>query len=545
LVSSRHQSRKSRHHGLRFLSWGQSGRLELLAPYAVSSQEETIWPIAQTDPAVVRFLTHGLHPGWYWQTFLLAFGDPPWPTAPIKKVPVCVAEEDSVSRILIEHGLVVPVDGTGDCWRRGWLLVDDGRIADMGQGETKADWLDTKRIDASGMAVLPGLVDAHTHLGPTGLFRGFAEDLTHEGFLALVSPILDQIVDYDDMHAAARLGCLESLKAGTTCASELGLAMDPVARAVEEVGIRCALGPDVSDIASLTDYVGGGAVFDEALGEKAIAAADDVYQRWQGAANGRLSVRFANFSALTCSPGLLRRTRELADKRGVGIDIHVLTSEDSVARGRSQFGKDTMVALAELGYLASDVSVVHLLHPSDDDIAAVAASGAHMVQCPMAYAKAGQCAPLKAIREAGIEIAIGSDWLTMDMWQQMRCAMILARLDVGDSPVIDAAQVLEMATVRAARAVGQGDEIGSLEIGKRADMILINLDQPHLAPLGPHYDPVTTLVHNATGRDVATVLVDGEVVVENGEAVTVDEAEVIATASQHAEQVMTRAGTLE
>ncbi len=446
-----------------------------------------------------------------------------------------------MERKLIEGGLVIPSDGRTSPIHNGWVLVDGGRIAALGDG-TPPDGDDLQRIDASSMAVLPGLVDAHTHLGPTGLFRGFAEDLTHDAFLGLVSPILDHAVDTDDMHASARLGALECLKGGTTATSELGLAMEPVARAIEEIGLRCSLGPDISDITSLSDYVAGGASFDAALGERALAEASDVFDRWHGAADGRLTVRLANFSALTCSPELLRRTRALADEKRTGIDIHVLTSPDAVERGRALFGKDTMVALAELGYLRPDVSLVHLLHPTEADIAAVAASGAVMVQCPMAYAKAGQVAPLKSIREAGIPIAVGSDWLTMDMWQQMRCAMMLARIEACDSPVIDARTVLEMATIGAARALGLESEIGSLEPGKKADLILVDLDQPHFAPLGAAWDPVKTLVHNATGRDIRMVMVDGRIVVADGRAATVDEAEVIATATRHGEAVMARAG---
>jgi len=313
-----------------------------------------------------------------------------------------------MTRTLIEGGLVIPADGSRESWREGWVLIEDGRIAAMGRGKASVDG-EVRRIDASRHAVMPGLIDAHTHLGPTGLFRGFAEDLTEHEFLSLVTPILDTAVMPDDMRAAARLAAVECLKAGTTATTELGLDMEPVAEAVSEVGIRCSLGPDVSDITAFHDYVQGTMSFDPAVGERSIEAFEETFKRWHGGADGRITVRITNFSVVACSPDLLKQTRAIANERGIGIDVHVLSGETSAERGRKHFGKETMLALAELGYLGSDVSLVHLIHVTDDEIAAVAESGAVMVQCPLAYAKAGLSAPVTNIRNAGVPIAVGSD----------------------------------------------------------------------------------------------------------------------------------------
>ncbi|MCI0637321.1 MAG: amidohydrolase family protein, partial [Actinobacteria bacterium] len=252
----------------------------------------------------------------------------------------------------------------------------------------------------------------------------------------------------------------------------------------------------------------------------------------------------ANYSPLTCSTALLKRTRALADQHGVGINVHVLSTQKGAERGRAVFGQDTMVFLDEIGYLGPQVTLVHLVHPTDGDIAAVRESGAKLVHCPLALAKAGECAPLGAIYAAGIEVSLGSDWLMMDPWEQMRFAIVLARVTTRSTPVIDAYDALAMSTIRAARAVGLDHEIGSLEVGKKADVILVDLDQPHLAPLGEDYDPVKTLVHNATGRDVVSVLVDGEVVVADRRALRIDEREVLATAERHARAVLSRAAAL-
>ncbi len=449
-----------------------------------------------------------------------------------------------MSRTLIKSGTIVPMDGKSRIIRGKALLIEGDRIAAIGDAAAlAASTVIDRVIDATDKAVLPGIVNAHTHVGPTGLFRGVTEDMSAPQFMALVSPILEEIVTPEDFYAGARLGCLEVLKAGATCVNELGYDMDATARAIRDVGLRGVLGPDIGDIVNFSQYVQGEPRFDPDVGRASVAKAMEVFKEWQGAANGRITCRFANYSALTCSPDFLKETRALATEQGVGINVHVLTSTWSAERGRQFFGKDTIEFLHDIGYLGPVVALVHLLIPTADELSLIAKSGTWLVHCPLIYAKAGDYAPMGAIYGAGIGVALGTDAMVMDPWEQMRCAMVLARVVTRSVPVITSYDVLEMSTIKAARAIGMGADIGSLEVGKKADIILVDLDQAHLAPLTEHHDLIKTLVHNATGRDVETVLIDGEIVVADRRATRIDEREVVREAAGHARRVMARAET--
>lgn len=452
-----------------------------------------------------------------------------------------------MARTLIKGGVIVPMDGRANAIMGKALLFEDDRIVAIDDAAVfEAQGGIDETIDARAKAVLPGFVNSHVHLAPTGLFRGIAEDLEVEEYFDLATPIMDHALTPDDVEAFALLACLEMLKSGNTCGNELGPDMDPTARAVEASGLRGVLAQDIRDIADGygDDFAGdpaGTASFDDEVGRASVAGALDVFERWHGKADGTITCRFANFSPLMCTPALLKQTRALADERGVGINIHVLINQAGADLGRKAFGKDTILFLDEIGFLGPDVALIHLCYPTDEEIAAVKRSGAGVVICPLTDGKSGLSSPTGKLIEAGIPLALCGDWIMLDPWEQMRINIVLTRVMSGAVATVSAYDVLEMTTIGAARIIGMADEIGSLEAGKKADIVLVDLDQPHLAPLTARYDIVKTLVHNACRGDIDRVIVNGRTVVADGRVTTLDEHAHIAAANARAAAVFERA----
>jgi 5-methylthioadenosine/S-adenosylhomocysteine deaminase len=452
-----------------------------------------------------------------------------------------------MSKTLIKSGTIVPMDGRTNAIENKALLIEDDRIVAIDDAVAlEAQGGIDETIDASAKAILPGFVNSHVHLGPTGLFRGIAEDLEVEEYFDLATPIMDHSLTPDDVEAFALLGCLEMIKSGNTCGNELGPSMEPTAKAIEASGMRGVLAQDIRDIVDGygDDFAGdpaGTANFDDAIGRASVADAIGVFDRWHGKADGTITCRFANFSPLMCTPALLRETRAVADERGVGINIHVLINQAGADVGRKVFGKDTILFLEEIGFLGSDVALIHLCYPTDAEIAAVKRSGAGVVICPLTDGKSGLCTPTGKLIEAGIPLALCGDWIMLDPWEQMRINIVLTRVMSGAVATISAYDVLEMTTIGAARIMGMADEIGSLEAGKKADIVLVDLDQPHLAPLTARYDIVKTLVHNACRGDIDRVIVNGRTVVADGRVTTLDEHAAIAAANARAADVLERA----
>ena len=432
-------------------------------------------------------------------------------------------------RILIKNGLIIPMDGQNRVIKKKALLIEDNQIAAINLEETLIkEYKIDQTIDAGGQVVMPGFVNAHTHIGWSSLCRGISEDISMEDYVfKLAIPLQEYVLTEEDIHSFSRLSCLEMLKCGNTCINELGVFMDGTAMAIEESGIRGMLGQDITDIDWQSFNKTLTTNYDSKLKDQKIKEAIRIYDTWHGKANGRITCRFANDIPMFCSPQALAETKALAKERGIGVNVHANSEKTEIEYFKNTYQKSLIEYLADTGYLDENTNLIHMIHTADNEIDIVKDAGAHIIHCPLNLGKTADCAPLGKFYAAEVNMALGTDWVMNDPFEQMRFAIVLARVNSGNALLRKAYDFLEMFTIKAAKALGLDDKTGSLEIGKRADLILVDMNQPHIIPMNQHYDPVTNLVYNAHGSDVTTVIVDGMILVENGKATTLDEKKVM------------------
>ena len=433
--------------------------------------------------------------------------------------------------ILIEGGLIVTMDPHRRIIRRGSLAIEGDRIAAIGEVvEGRGDVV----IDARGKAVLPGLINAHTHL-PMTLLRGIADDMPLLEWLETKIWPIERNLKKGDCYRGALLGCLEMIKSGTTCFADQYFFMDEVARAVEESGMRGVLSYGIIEMD------------DPQRRESELRVGEKFVREYHGKADGRIQAMFGPHAAYTCSPECLLRVKELARKYGVGIHTHVAESRDEVDRIVRKYGKRPVEHLDAIGFLGPEVLAAHCVWLTSHEISIIRERGVKPVHNPVSNMKiACGIAPVPEMLAAGIPVALGTDGAasnnSLDLLGEMKFAALLNKVGKLDPTVMPAPTVLEMATINGARALGLGDEIGSLEVGKKADVLLIDLKRPHFTPL---HNVISHVVYNAVGSDVDTVIVDGKIIMQGREVLTLDEAKVLEDAQRAAEDLLDRLGRKE
>ncbi len=438
--------------------------------------------------------------------------------------------------LLITGGTVVTCD-PADRVIRGDVLVRDGRIAAIGQGATFTTIPGARAVDARGCVILPGFVQAHVHLCQA-LFRGFAEDLP------LMDWLSQRIWPYEGAHtpeslfASARLGIAELLLGGTTTALDMGTVrhQDAIFEAAKDAGLRLTSGKAMMDKGQARP-----AGLKEST-DQSLRAADDLAARWNGAADGRLRYAFAPRFLLSCSDALLAETAKLARSRGCLLHTHASENPGELDAVRAATGKDNIVALAERGLLGPDVVLAHCVWLTSEEQKLLRTTKTRVAHCPSTNLKlASGVAHVPELIEQGIAVALGSDGAPcnnrMSQLTEMRMAALLQKPRCGAS-AMPAKGVVRLATIEGARALGLDRDIGSIEPGKRADLAVIDVRRPHLAPFS---DPFAMLVYAAEASDVRDVFVDGAWLVRDRELVHQDLAEVLAGAEQAVDDVLARA----
>jgi 5-methylthioadenosine/S-adenosylhomocysteine deaminase len=393
----------------------------------------------------------------------------------------------------------------------GWLRVRGALIDEIGAMPAPAG--DADVIDARGGILMPGLVNTHTHL-PMTLFRGLADDLPLEVWLREhIFPAEAAVLTPDTVRSGALLAGVEMLLSGTTTCADGYFHEDAVAEAVEAVGLRAVLGQGVIDL--------------PAPGVPNPAANLDAARRFCRDWTGRCPrIRPSVFchSPLTCSRDTLIGAKRICRELGLLFQIHAAETRAEVERIRALHQVSPVHLLDSAGLLDEHTLLAHGVWLDDADIARIAAGGARVSHNPESNMKlASGIAPVPALRAAGIPVGLGTDGCAsnndLDLFQAMDLAAKLHKVAGGDPTILPAGEVLRMATIEGARALGLAAEIGSLEPGKQADLILLDTRAPHLTPM---HHPVSAIVYAAGGADVRTVLVAGRVVVRDRNVLTVD-----------------------
>jgi 5-methylthioadenosine/S-adenosylhomocysteine deaminase len=417
----------------------------------------------------------------------------------------------------------------------GDVAVRDGRIVSVGPAP---DGPFDRTIDASGAFVLPGFIQTHIHLCQT-LFRGFADDLKLLEWLRLRIWPMEAAHTPASLRAAARLAACELLSTGTTTALTMETVhdTDAVFEAVAETGMRAVIGKCLMD----ADAQAPKRLFqptregiDESLALK---------KRWDGSSSGRIRAAFAPRFALSCSRDLLEEVGALSQAQHVLVHTHASEQRAEIAVVRQMTGMRNLHYFADTGLASPHLCVAHCVWVDESEQALMAERDVKVLHCPGSNLKLGSgLAPVPEMRKRGISVSLGADGAAcnnrLDMFDEMRLAATLQamRVEPGALPARD---VVWMATREGARALGLSDELGSIEPGKRADLIVVDTERPHMAP-GP--DPYSTLVYAARGTDVRTTIVDGDVLVDRHALVAMDPREVAATARAEATALAARAG---
>lgn len=436
--------------------------------------------------------------------------------------------------ILIRNGTIVTM-GADNSVMRGDLLVRDGRILEIGE---RIDDSATETIDANGCAILPGFVQTHIHLCQT-LFRGAADDLSLIDWLKKRIWPMEAAHNQKSIRASARLGIAELIKGGTTCALTMETVRhtEEVLRVVEETGFRATVGKCMMD---------KGQDLPPALAERtqdSISESVELIENWHGKADGRIRCCFAPRFAVSCSRELLSEVAKIARERDVMIHTHASENKTECEMVERDTGMRNAAYLDSIGISGAHVMLAHCVHVDESELELLNRIGTNVAHCPSSNLKLGSgIAPVAEMLERGISVSLGADGAPcnnrLDMFTEMRTAALLQKALHGPE-VLPANRALRMATIEGARALGLADEVGSLEVGKRADVVVVDLKQLHSSP---EADVISSLVYSTQPSDVRATIIDGRMVMRDGELTTMDEDDVIAEANGEAISLRQRVG---
>jgi 5-methylthioadenosine/S-adenosylhomocysteine deaminase len=437
--------------------------------------------------------------------------------------------------LLIRNGLIITMN---DAWDvvSGDVWIRDGVIAAVGNHDI-AERPD-RTIDARGGYVLPGFIQTHVHLCQT-LFRGYADDLPLLDWLHRRVWPLEAAHTPASLRAATRLATTELLLGGTTSVLTMETVhdTDTVFEAAAESGIRATIGK------CLMDATAGVPARLQETARAAIAESTSLRARWDGAAGGRLRAAFAPRFAVSCSRELLEAVAGLSAATGALVHTHASESRAEIAIVREQTGLSNVEYLAEVRLASPRLCAAHCVWVGEHEQELLAGHGVKVLHCPSSNLKLGSgLAPVAELRLRGITVSLGADGAAcnnrLDMFEEMRLAALVQATRRGPG-VLTARDALAMATREGAKTLGLEREIGSLERGKRADVIVVDRDRLETAP---HPDPYSTLVYAACARDVRTTIVGGDVLVDEFEPARVDRRAVAAEANEAAAALAARAG---
>ena len=446
--------------------------------------------------------------------------------------PALTQERRSVS-LIVTGGIVVTVDADRRILSPGAVAIDGTSIVAVDRADQiAARFRSAEVIDASGRVVLPGLINTHTH-APMVLYRGLADDLALKEWLQkYIFPAEAKTVSPEFVRAGTRLAALEMIESGTTTYADMYYFEEAIAEETRRAGLRAVLGQTIIQFP----------VADAKTPAEGLSRAEAFIKAWR---NDDLIVpAVAPHAMYTLDEASLKASRALADRYGVPVLIHLAETRDEVDGSRKDHGLSPTAYLESLGFWGPRTVAAHTVWMSDEDIAILARRGIGASHNPESNMKlASGTAPVLKLRAAGVATGLGTDGAAsnndLDMFEAMRQAAFLQKLQSGDPRALGAATALDMATREGARALAMDRLVGSLEPGKRADLIVVGMDAARQVPM---YDPVSHLVYVTRGDDVQTTIVNGRVLMRDRRVLTLDAAQVVAEARAWAEKVRAAVG---
>jgi 5-methylthioadenosine/S-adenosylhomocysteine deaminase len=416
--------------------------------------------------------------------------------------------------LIVRGGKFVTMDGARRIIEDGAAAISDGRIVALGtRAEVDAKYTARETIDATGKVIIPGLVNTHTHV-PMTLFRGLADDLDLQEWLTkYIFPAEAKNVTEDFVRTGAQLGLAEMIRGGTTTYCDMYYFEDAIADETQKAGVRGVLGETVIDFP----------VADNKTNAEAMAYVERFVKKWQG--NSLITPAIAPHAPYTVSEEHLKAVRAFSDRTGALVVIHVAETRKEVEDIEKAHGARPVAYLARIGFLNNRVIAAHVVWANQEEIALLKQLGVGVAHNPQSNMKlASGVAPVPQMLAADVAVGLGTDGAAsnndLNMWEEMDTAAKLHKVTSGDPKVVSALQAFEMATIRGARALHLDNQIGSLEVGKRADLCIVDLDDLSQTPL---YNIYSHLVYATKENDVRTVIIEGRVVMRDRNLLTLDE----------------------
>ena len=424
---------------------------------------------------------------------------------------------------LIAARWIVPVEPDSVVLDHHCLVIDRGRIVALAPTvEAEQTYQPGERIELGDHALIPGLVNAHTHAAMS-LFKGLADDIALEPWLQHhIWPAEARWVNDRFVRDGTRLAAAEMIRSGTTCFNDMYFYPDEAGAAMAEAGMRATIGLIVIDMPTVW----------ASSSDEYLSKALEVHDQFKS--TPLIRTAFAPHAPYSVSDDALSRIRTFADELDISIHMHVHETEAEVLRAVSEHDERPLARLDRLGVLSDRLVAVHMTELSPSELDRVAEVGAHVVHCPESNLKlaSGLCR-LDRLLAAGVNVGIGTDGAAsnndLSMLSEIRTAALLAKGLSGDAASVPASAALRLATLGGATAIGWEDEIGTLEVGKAADVVAIDLSEIETQPV---YDPISQIVYAAQGRQVSDVWIGGRLMLRRGNLLTLDPAELSEIAHQ-------------
>lgn len=428
-------------------------------------------------------------------------------------------------KILIKNVNLIPMDDKNEVIENTNIYIIDDRVAYI--GELRQDIEVERIIDGKNKIAMPGLINAHTHIGMS-LLRNFADDLPLHDWLTKKIWPTEANLRGDDVYWGSLLSMVEMIQGGTTAFCDMYFFMDEVGKGLEESGIRGILTR--------------GLIEEQGKSQIKLDETRELYKKYHGKGNGRIKVMVAPHAPYTCSPDFLKETFNLAKELNTGIHIHLSETKKEIEDSFKLYGKSPIKHVYDLGLLDLPTIAAHCVHLDDDDIEIIKEKNVFPVNNPGSNLKlASGFAPIDKMLKRGIPVALGTDGSSsnnnLNMFEEINLAALVNKAVNNDAISVPAISALKMATINGAKALQWDKEMGSIEVGKKADMILIDTDKPHLYP---HHNIISSIAYSAQASDVDTVIVDGKIIMEKREIKTLDVEKIKFMAEKHAQDLIRR-----
>ncbi|SDL74367.1 5-methylthioadenosine/S-adenosylhomocysteine deaminase [Geoalkalibacter ferrihydriticus] len=414
----------------------------------------------------------------------------------------------------IDHALIVTMDAGMTIVEDGSVVIDHGEIVAVGPSTIlKKRYNAIRSINAAGKLVMPGLVNTHTHAAMT-LFRGLADDLPLDAWLTKhIWPAEAKFITAESVRSGANLALAEMVRSGTTTFSDMYFYADELAMAANKAGVRAVVGEAIIDFPTA----------DSQSPAESFATIKELAAKWKN--DPLITISVAPHSPYTCSSETLKSAKKLADDLGLPLTIHVSETQKEVSDITKQYGMPPFEYLDSLGFFGGTVIAAHAVYPTSSEIMLMAKKKIGVAHCAVSNMKlASGVAPIQEMFNAGVAVGLGTDGAAsnnnLSMFKEMNTATLLQKVSRLEPTAMSARETVKAATIGGAQVLGLDNLIGSLETGKRADLIIIDLNSPHLIPL---YNVYSQLVYATNGADVETVIIDGNVVMQDRKLLTLDE----------------------